>query len=72
MVVKKYEGENTTIEIDEDKCIGAGECVNACGTGVFELIDGKAQAINVNDCTECCACVESCPTGAIKHSSCTT
>lgn len=72
MVVKKYEGPNTTIEIDEDKCIGAGECVNACPTSVFELVDGKAHAVNVSDCSECCACVDACPTGAITHSSCTT
>ena len=70
MVTKKYEGNNVTIEIDEDKCIGSGECVSACPTSVFELVDGKAHATNISDCTECCVCVDACPTKAIQHSSC--
>jgi NAD-dependent dihydropyrimidine dehydrogenase PreA subunit len=70
MVIKKYEGKNVTIDIDEDKCIGAGECVKACPESIFELVDGKAQATSIEDCSECCACVEACPTKAIQHSSC--
>jgi NAD-dependent dihydropyrimidine dehydrogenase PreA subunit len=70
MVIKKYEGKNATINIDEDKCIGAGECVTACPESIFELVDGKAQATRIEDCSECCACVEACPTKAIQHSSC--
>lgn len=70
MVVKKYEGNNMTIEIDEDKCTGDGECVSACPVNVFELVEGKAHVININDCTECCACIDACPVDAIKHSSC--
>lgn len=69
MPVKKYEGV-VTIEIDEDKCTGAGECVQVCPTTVFEIIDEKSHATNVADCIECCACVDTCPTKAIKHSSC--
>lgn len=68
--VKRYEGVSATIEIDEDKCIGVGECANVCPTGVFELIEGKSQAINVDDCIECCACVDACPAKAIKHDAC--
>ena len=70
MVVKKYEGGNVTIYVDEDLCIGSGECVNDCTANVFELVEGKAHAIRVDDCTECCVCVDACPTKAIKHSSC--
>jgi NAD-dependent dihydropyrimidine dehydrogenase PreA subunit len=25
---------------------------------------------NIDECIECCACVEACPTGALKHSTC--
>jgi NAD-dependent dihydropyrimidine dehydrogenase PreA subunit len=70
MVIKKYESTNATIEIDEDKCIGAGECVNTCPVSVFEIVEGKAHATRIDDCTECCLCVDACPTKAIKHSSC--
>ena len=72
MVVKKYENidNGVTIEIDEDRCIGAGECVTSCPVNVFELVEGKAHAIRVEDCTECCACIDACPVKAITHSSC--
>jgi len=72
LTVKKYESDalGITTEIDHDKCIGAGECVDVCPTEVFELVDGKATAPNIDECIECCACVEACPTQAIKHTSC--
>lgn len=72
MAVKKYENidSGVTIQIDEDKCVGAGECVTACPVSVFELVEGKAHATRVEDCTECCMCVDACPVKAITHSSC--
>ncbi|MEE8402463.1 MAG: 4Fe-4S binding protein [Candidatus Hydrothermarchaeaceae archaeon] len=68
-VIKTYESE-VTIKIDHDKCTGAGECVDVCPVEVFELVDGKSTAPKVDECIECCACVESCPSNAIEHSSC--
>lgn len=70
MAVKKYESDDITIEIDLDKCVGSAECVDVCPVEVFELVDGKATAPNVEECTECCLCVDSCPAGAITHGSC--
>ncbi len=71
MAVKKYTSKaGFTIEVDEEKCIGAGECVNVCPVNVYDLVDGKTKANRVDDCIECCACVDACPTKAIKHSSC--
>ena len=72
MAVKKYESKaaGLTIEIDEDKCDADGECVNVCPTNVFEIIDGKSHAVRVDDCIECCACVDACPPKTIKHTSC--
>ncbi len=72
MVTKKYESKSAalTIEVDEDKCIGAGECVAVCPTNVYDLVEGKTKANRVDDCIECCACVDACPTKAIKHTSC--
>jgi NAD-dependent dihydropyrimidine dehydrogenase PreA subunit len=74
MVVKTWEDADAgiKIEIDYDKCTGSGECVDVCPADpvVYELVDGKATAPNVDGCVECCNCVENCPTDAITHSSC--
>jgi NAD-dependent dihydropyrimidine dehydrogenase PreA subunit len=72
MVVKKYKNAdgNIRIEIDYDKCTGAAVCVDVCPSAVFELVKGKATAPNIDACVECCACVQNCPEGAIKHSAC--
>jgi len=72
MAVKKYQNKDATvtIEIDEDKCDGDGECVDQCPATVFDLVEGKSQATRMDDCTECCICVDACPTQAIKHSTC--
>lgn len=69
MTVKTYKAE-ATIKIDHDTCTGAGEYADICPVEVFELVDGKSTAPNVEECVECCACVESCPNDAIEHSSC--
>ncbi len=59
-----------TIEVDYDKCNGEGECVDICSADVFVLKSGKSTAPNIDECIECCSCVEMCPAGAIKHSAC--
>ncbi|WP_455392893.1 ATP-binding protein [[Eubacterium] cellulosolvens] len=59
-----------TIEIDYDKCVGTGKCIEECPSEVFALEDGKAICPGVDDCIECCVCVEACPEEAITHSSC--
>lgn len=58
------------IVVDKETCDGCGDCVDVCPSEVFELVEGKAEPIRVDDCIECCACVEACPKGAIRHESC--
>ena len=71
MANKEYKGEGGwTIEIDEDKCTGCGECVNICPSEVFEVVSDKSTCPKVDDCSECGVCVDTCPEKAIKHSSC--
>jgi NAD-dependent dihydropyrimidine dehydrogenase PreA subunit len=71
MANKEYKGEGGwTIEIDEDKCTGCGECVNICPSEVFEVVNDKSTCPKVDDCSECGVCVDTCPEKAIKHSSC--
>ncbi len=51
--------------VDKDKCIGDEECVAACPAQVFEMIDGKAEPVEMDECLGCETCVEVCPEGAI-------
>ena len=67
---KDFEEGDIRITIDYDKCTGVGDCVTACPVEIFEVVDGKAIAKNVDECIECCACVNVCPNDAIEHSSC--
>lgn len=70
MAVKTYKGDEITIKIDLVKCTGVAECIDVCPSEVYELVDGKAVVVNIDECIECCSCVEACPQLAIEHSSC--
>ena len=52
------------VEVDTDKCNGSEECIDACPADVYELVNGKADPVNMDDCIGCETCVEVCPTGA--------
>jgi NAD-dependent dihydropyrimidine dehydrogenase PreA subunit len=53
------------VKIDEEKCDGCGQCVNACAEGAIELIDGKAKLISEIYCDGLGACIGHCPQDAI-------
>jgi len=54
------------IEIDQEKCLGCGLCVNACQESAIELIDGKATLIREGYCDGLGNCLPVCPTNAIS------
>ena len=53
------------IKIDEVKCNGCGQCVNACAEGAIEIIDGKAKLVSEIYCDGLGACLGTCPQDAI-------
>ncbi|PKN83614.1 MAG: electron transfer flavoprotein subunit alpha, partial [Deltaproteobacteria bacterium HGW-Deltaproteobacteria-1] len=52
------------LDVDKDKCIGCGNCVDACPFGALSLVD---DMVVVNDkCTGCGACLLACPMHALN------
>jgi len=54
------------IKIELDKCDGDGTCVDVCPVEVFEIKDGKAVVVNLDECLVCMACEVQCPNAAIE------
>ncbi|MFC1854918.1 4Fe-4S dicluster domain-containing protein [Thermodesulfobacteriota bacterium] len=53
-------------KVDEAKCEGNASCIEVCPADVFEMQGGKSVVVRPDDCVECMACVENCPTQAIE------
>ncbi len=53
------------VVVNEELCIGCGECVDVCPVEVFELQDDKAVPVNVDECLGCESCVEVCEQDAV-------
>jgi NAD-dependent dihydropyrimidine dehydrogenase PreA subunit len=53
------------VKIDEEKCTGCGQCVNACAEGAIKIINGKAKLVSEVYCDGLGACIGHCPEDAI-------
>ena len=53
------------VKIDEEKCDGCGQCVNACAEGAIKIIDGKAKLVSEIYCDGLGNCLGTCPQDAI-------
>ncbi len=51
--------------VDENLCVGCGECTRVCWTGAIGIYDKKA-VVDFNRCIGCTLCMRTCPRGAIK------
>ncbi len=55
----------TVAEVDQEKCVGCGDCLQTCPYGaIARNLEGKAE-INPVLCQGCGTCVATCPSGAI-------
>lgn len=64
--MKMYYLKNvTTLNLDHDKCIGCGQCVNVCPHAVFSMEQKRARIIDRQACMECGGCAKNCPAEAI-------
>ncbi len=53
------------VEVDIEKCVGCGECVDGCPGEVYGLVQGAAQVVNIDECHGCHTCEELCESNAI-------
>ncbi|MCA9609998.1 MAG: 4Fe-4S dicluster domain-containing protein [Myxococcales bacterium] len=61
-------GNEARIELVEERCTGAADCVLVCPREVLEM-DGRARKVRVvrpDQCIECGACVVQCPSDALR------
>jgi NAD-dependent dihydropyrimidine dehydrogenase PreA subunit len=54
------------ISINEDLCVGCGNCVIACAQGAIQIINGKAKLVKEDFCDGLGNCIGECPTDALK------
>lgn len=61
----RYLQNVTTLELNQQECIGCGACVMVCPHNVFVMSSGKAGILDRDSCMECGACSLNCPVKAI-------
>lgn len=52
-------------EVNTEKCVGCGECVEVCPVDVYEIQDEKSVPVNADECIGCESCVDACEYDAI-------
>ena len=56
------------IVVDQDKCVGCGQCTKICHEACIELID-KVPSIDYEICSTCTQCIAICPQQALSWNS---
>ena len=53
------------VNVNQEKCVGCGQCADVCPAEVYEIKDGKSEPVNSDECLGCESCVEVCESDAI-------
>ena len=53
-------------EVDKEKCVGCGACVEACPTKSIKIDEDNKAVIDQETCEQCGACQGVCPFDAIN------
>jgi ferredoxin len=61
-----YLRDVVTLQLDADRCMGCGMCLEVCPHAVFQLMDRRARIVWRDACMECGACARNCPGDAIS------
>ena len=56
----------STLKLDEEQCVGCGQCAEVCPHRILEVRERKAAILDFDACIECGACALNCPTGALS------
>jgi heterodisulfide reductase subunit A len=58
----------TTAEVDEEVCVGCGNCERTCAYEAVKVDEKRGKAVvNAALCEGCGACAVACPSGAMTH-----
>ena len=52
--------------LNEDLCVGCGNCVKVCGYNAIEMKENNIAKINIDNCDGCGLCVQICPSSALS------
>jgi NAD-dependent dihydropyrimidine dehydrogenase PreA subunit len=61
----RYIENTTTLKLDEQTCMGCGNCHSVCPHRIFKIVNQKAVILDLDACMECGACALNCPVDAI-------
>lgn len=62
-----FRGEDGTMQVDEEICIGCNGCVFACPFGASSIDYETRKAFRCNQCKGEPQCVRFCPTGCLDY-----
>jgi len=55
-----------TVTVDDEKCVGCGQCAEVCPVAVYAMRNGKADPVREDDCLECLNCIKVCAMEAVS------